>query len=346
MALDPEKLSQQPLAQSPGAEGDLFYSVQGGQTRRMTRTTLRTAILSAWQGFIRTFLAAADTAEARTAIGAIGAADNITGSAAKLTTTRNIAATGDVTWNVNFDGSAAASAAATVPRKVGTDFISGLQMTWVSASALTVQTGSAYIASLSTVLQVPAAIAKTGLILTAATKYHVYLYLNAGVPDIEIVTTAPSAKVSGNARTKTGDTSRRYLGSVFTGAANTILRFKQTGNKIAYLENLLAAPFAVLSNGLATVSTNVSTAGVVPETAVLANMFFWSNTANAVSLFFNDADIGSATSTNSQLALGAGQIVFAEFSISGGAQLINYIYSATPGAAGAYVRVHGYTFER
>lgn len=108
---DPEKLSQQPLAQSPGAEADLFYSVQNGQTRRMTRSILRQAILSTWQSFIGTFLGAATPAAARTAIGAISNSDNITGSAAKLTTARSIAATGDASWSVNFDGSAAASAA-------------------------------------------------------------------------------------------------------------------------------------------------------------------------------------------------------------------------------------------
>lgn len=114
MPLPPETLSEQPLAQSPGDEGDLLYSVQAGQTRRMTRAILRTGIFSTLQSFIRTFLTAANSAAARTAIGAVGSADNITGSAAKLTTARNIAASGDGTWTVSFDGSANASAALTL----------------------------------------------------------------------------------------------------------------------------------------------------------------------------------------------------------------------------------------
>src|SRR5579871_4851604 len=39
---------------------------------------------------------------------------NTTGSAAKLTTARNIAMTGDVAWNVNFDGSGNVTAAGTI----------------------------------------------------------------------------------------------------------------------------------------------------------------------------------------------------------------------------------------
>lgn len=50
----------------------------------------------------------------RTAIGAISSADNITGSAAKITTPRNIALTGDGAWNVDFDGSAGVTAALTL----------------------------------------------------------------------------------------------------------------------------------------------------------------------------------------------------------------------------------------
>lgn len=41
-------------------------------------------------------------------------AASTTGSAATLTTIRNIAATGDIAWNVNFNGSAAVTAAATI----------------------------------------------------------------------------------------------------------------------------------------------------------------------------------------------------------------------------------------
>ena len=68
----PGKLTEQPPANA-GTEADLGYVVQSGESRKQTRTQLRAGILSAWQSFIRTFLASADTSEARAAIGvAIG----------------------------------------------------------------------------------------------------------------------------------------------------------------------------------------------------------------------------------------------------------------------------------
>lgn len=68
----PGKLSEQPVA-GAGTEDDLHLVVQAAQSRKQTRAQLRIAILSAWQTFIRTFLASTTPANARTAIGvAIG----------------------------------------------------------------------------------------------------------------------------------------------------------------------------------------------------------------------------------------------------------------------------------
>jgi hypothetical protein len=68
----PGKLTEQPVA-GAGTEDDLYLVVQAVQSRKQTRAQLRTAILSAWQTFIRTFLASSTPANARTALGvAIG----------------------------------------------------------------------------------------------------------------------------------------------------------------------------------------------------------------------------------------------------------------------------------
>ncbi len=88
-------------------------------------------------------------------------------------------------------------------------YIKGLKLTWVSGTALTVTSGAAYIPSLGRVIRLGANAAKAGLALAASTWYHVYLYLNAGVPDIEIVIAAPAAAYNGTARTKTGSLSSR-----------------------------------------------------------------------------------------------------------------------------------------
>lgn len=66
--------------------------------------------------FVRGLGSAATQAEFRTAIGALAVSDTgaYAGSAAKLTTPRNLVATGDASWAVSFDGSANVTAALTL----------------------------------------------------------------------------------------------------------------------------------------------------------------------------------------------------------------------------------------
>jgi hypothetical protein len=81
----PGKLTEQPVA-GVGTEDDLYLVVQSVQSRKQTRTQLRTGILSAWQSFIRTFLGAANAGAARTAIGAQAALTFGTGTETFLAT--------------------------------------------------------------------------------------------------------------------------------------------------------------------------------------------------------------------------------------------------------------------
>jgi len=115
---DGETLSQRPTA-GTGTEDDLYWVEQAVQSRKQTRTQLRAAIVSGWQTFIGTFLAASTPSAARSILGAAASGANaditsITGSAASLTTSRNISATGDATWTVGFNGAANATAAITL----------------------------------------------------------------------------------------------------------------------------------------------------------------------------------------------------------------------------------------
>lgn len=68
-----KKWSELPAAQA-GSEADFTAVVQSGESRRQTRTQLRTAILSSWTNFIRTFLGSSTTAQAREAIEAAAVA--------------------------------------------------------------------------------------------------------------------------------------------------------------------------------------------------------------------------------------------------------------------------------
>lgn len=229
-------------------------------------------------------------------------------------------------------------------------YIDGLQMQWMSTNALTVSSGAAYIASLARVVRAPNPIAKTGLVLTASTWYHVYLVLSGAAADIEIVATAPAAPYVGTARAKTGDTSRRYLGSVITDASGDLYRFRHSGMRIAYLMDVALTPeiTRVLSAGVATAATMISLSRCLPVTASLATIKFQNNDAGAPARFSN-SDVGANPATaailNLPVATAGAQSATLDFPTNS-AQQILYVMSGTPSGAGSYADVMGYMFER
>lgn len=222
--------------------------------------------------------------------------------------------------------------------------ILGLQTQWVSGTAITVSTGSAYIESLGYAVAVSSSIAKSGLALSASTWYHLYLYMNAGAPDVELSTTAPVA-YSGTARSKTGDSSRRYLRSVRTDGSGLIYKDAQIGNKIWYLENAGVAPFRVLTNGKATVATSVDLSGVVPITSNEAGLFAQMQDASAT-VTMGNSSTSFSLGINSFLAFVRPNVSSAFLMPTDSAQAIQYMCTALPAGNGALIYVTGYTFER
>lgn len=229
----------------------------------------------------------------------------------------------------------------------GQGYIDGLKMVWNSATSLSVTSGAAFIPSLSKCLPSTTTLTLSGLVLAASTWYHLYLYLNAGAPAIECVTTAPASAYYGTARTKTGDTSRRYIGSVKTDASGNIYKFVQTNSDVMYEENVIPAPFNILNNGTATTPTNVDASGVVPITSTSAYVQLYNSTPNTT--------LGVANpDCNFPLNIGGSATIFAitpalttitKAQLSS-TQLLNYEHSATPSSGGATIRVIGYTYER
>lgn len=219
--------------------------------------------------------------------------------------------------------------------------IFGLQMVWNSGTSITFTSGFAAIQSLGGLLSFPSSITKAGLSLSASTWYHAYGYSNAGTPDVEIVTTAPSASAfSGSARSKTGDTSRRYLGSLLTDASGNIYRFGQNGDEINYVVNLVA-PFRVLSGGMATTRTNVALSGVIPVTSnyVIANTI--NNTDQQV--FIDIPEIGNSGAASRYTCLANQRTPIHAFVAS---RTLQYLYGVSPAGSGAFIDVWGYRFER
>jgi len=219
----------------------------------------------------------------------------------------------------------------------GPGYIDGLQIQWVSATAVTVSSGRAYIPSVGYYLDAPNAIPLTGLVLTASTWYHLYLYNNAGTPAVECVTTAPAAPYSGTARAKTGDTSRRYVGSVLTDGTGNIYNFISQGSKVNYyyLQR-------ILSTGTATVRTTVSGTGALPPTAILA-LLHVQNQSSANSVVIDTPESGN-TGGAGIFALSALQPIAIETPCA--SQTFIYEYTGATSGGGCMIDVLGYTYGR
>lgn len=216
--------------------------------------------------------------------------------------------------------------------------IEGNKMVWLSGSGLRLTSGSTYIPSLGYAIDAPTDIDKTGLSLAPSTWYHLYRYVNAGVPDFEVVTTAPATPYSGTARSKTGDTSRRYVGSALTDGSGNIWNFLQTGTEIQYQENLGNAPFGVGSGLMQTTATDVALSSVVPLTSRLATLRVAADSTAALRL------TNSETSASFIAFLAASSTSVFNFPTNS-SQVIRYFNASAP-SFGAAIAVFGYTYER
>lgn len=171
--------------------------------------------------------------------------------------------------------------------------IQGLRIIWNSPTSITVESGSAWIPALGRVLDVPGAITRSSLFLTASTWHYVYLYSDAGTPAIETSTVAPAA-YKGTARQKAWDESRRYLGAILTDSEGNLCAFERRGAFVRYAETHTNTPFRVVA-GASTTLTNYSAVGVVPPTSRIAEVFLNANSSSLGRVY--------ATGTSRQVAI-------------------------------------------
>lgn len=215
-------------------------------------------------------------------------------------------------------------------------YIDGLKMEWVSGNSLRVTSGSAYVPSLDRVLELAAPLTKSGLSLSANTWYHVYLFESTGAPDIEIVTTAPAAAFSGTARAKTGDTSRRYLGSIRVGGDSLILNFSHMEGGYVFYRTAAAN---LLVNGLSTTWVNVSASTIAPSTAVSLRTLLLSNSGLSR---FRATGGTYASDSEQQFGVGAGIRYTAQIALDSSQQ---FSYRVDSGGS-AFVEASGYDYAR
>jgi len=234
---------------------------------------------------------------------------------------------------------------------VGT--IIGFNPQWTSSAVLGASPGVVYIESLGgTISGTPVDITPSSP--SNNTWYHVYVYSSdgttAGTPTLEASTTAPVAFATpaGFARSKTGDTSRRYLYSARTNGSGQFYQFAcdQQGLFKWKNQNLSGSPFRVLSAGSATSSTNVDCSAVVPTTA--RSIFLEIvNTSTTTGVFVTSGDV-TATSTDYELECAAvpaaGAIIVFGFIGCDASQTLNYLNSTGGGAV--YLDVCAFNLQR
>lgn len=227
------------------------------------------------------------------------------------------------------------------------DEIGGLEMVWNSTSSISVTTGSAYIPALNRLSLVNSTLTLSSLSLSASTMYHVYLYENTGTSAIECVTTAPSSAYFGSARTKSGDTSRRYLGSIVTNSSGAIMKFKHNAKngRIAYLENNQVAPLILALNGTSTTPVTVSCSAMVSPAATHVTISGFNSSSTYVCWIANpDCNFTVSGGGNFLHMIGQNGSLGADIPLSASLS-INYVVSGTD-TNGSNIRGVGYIYER
>lgn len=229
------------------------------------------------------------------------------------------------------------------------DYISGLRMEWVSNNSIRIGTGSAYVQSLDRILSVSSSITKSSLSLSPDTWFHIYLFNNSGSVDIEVVITAPSVEYNGTARSKTGDASRRYIGSVRTLSSSYISKFSHNVEigQITYLEDINTTPFRVVSGGVAVVATSVSCSDSVPITSRVAKFLSNNNATGAGQLVYmsNSDAINPLSSSYWMSFINPSGSFYADFPLDSSGSF-NYMYAVAPTGGMVFIRVVGYLYER
>lgn len=224
-------------------------------------------------------------------------------------------------------------------------YIDGLQMIWNGVNSVSFTSGTAAIPSLEALLQFPSTITKSGLSLAASTFYHAYGFSNSGTPDVEITTTAPSSPYLGAARTKTGDTSRRYLGTFLTDTSGFIHQFLVSGNLVVYPKAGAGggSVFRVLSAKITAAEQAVSLSGVIPSVAsgVFARFFFNRSVGDNAMNFGPTSGLPKLSNVTSP-----GVAFFTAPVTSALVLYINLNNDVTDGNGGAYIDVNGFTYER
>lgn len=218
-------------------------------------------------------------------------------------------------------------------------YIRGLDLS-VSATVVSVSAGAAAIPSTGEII----AVSSSGLTATigsttAGTWYHIYLFKNSGQPTIEISTTSPVAYAY-PAHQKTGDATRRYLGSFRVDATNAV-RGLDAVNGVVILRGDWGANNRMLAGGTSTTLAVVNVGTVVPSTATSVSATANNNATAGVSSISSTNDV-SGYMTNCPAG---GKYIFPTIPLRAYPN-IYYWYITSASGGGLYIDVGGYKYAR
>lgn len=133
--------------------------------------------------------------------------------------------------------------------------IAGGEMTLPSSTTLNIGAMSAFVESLNRVCTGPAPASAITPTLSASAVRYIYATFTGGVWVLSDSATAPVAFATpaGNARSMSGDTSKRFVGAIYANAAaNAIISFTHLDlsgglSEVRYNQNVFAAPNLVVS---------------------------------------------------------------------------------------------------
>lgn len=179
---------------------------------------------------------------------------------------------------------------------------------------------------------------------------HFYIANDDGVLKFEASATAPDVPYQGTARTKTGDPTRRYLGSMYFNAAGITLAFTHSqegdrANRIDFIPpgGAAIAQARLLNIGTGTTPTVVDASAVVPMTCRL--MYTLIDNTSTSDAYIGTPSNGTLSTTNYLLFVKANQAGQFDVVINGSQQL-NYFLNGLITLGGLTMRVRGYLFDR
>lgn len=190
------------------------------------------------------------------------------------------------------------------------------------------------------------------VVVTATSGWrHFYLGNDAGAIKFEASATAPSAPYQGTARTKSDDVTRRYLGSLYFGAAGTTTQFvhSQPGDRANRIDftppgGTAVAQSTLLSLATSTSSVNVNASNIVPSTCRI--MYTLIENTSPSDAYLSTPDYAAVSPTNYLLSVKGGSWGQFDVFLNGSQQLTYMLNSVLLTVGGLTIRVRGYLFDR